>query len=171
MRRPSRTGKALVALVLTASLTTAQVSAPAPAQAQQMPAFQMPTLPQFNEEQVRQAITALVAFAAGIGGLALLAGILPGIGSSQGSTPSSTPTAKPTPSTQPSTTAAQTTSAEPTTTSVKPTTSATPAPTTTVEPSPGYAQHVADIKRRLSNNNEKAPLWAWTAPRLSLIHI
>ena len=73
MRRPSRTGKALVALALTASLTTAQVSAPAPAQAQQLPAFQTPTLPQFNEEQVRQAITALVALAAGIGGLALLA--------------------------------------------------------------------------------------------------
>ena len=165
MRRPSRTGKALVALVLTASLTTAQVSAPAPAQAQQLPAFQLPTLPQFNEEQVRQAITALVALAAGIGGLALLAGILPGIGSSQGSTPTSTPTAKPTPSTQPSTSAAPTTSAEPTTTSAKPTTSTAPAPTTSVEPSPGYAQHVAGIKRRLSNNNEEAPLWAWTAPR------
>ena len=165
MRRPSRTGKALMALALTASLTTAQVSAPAPAQAQQMPAFQMPTLPQFNEEQVRQAITALVALAAGIGGLALLAGILPGIGSSQGSTPTSTPTAKPTPSTQPSTSAAPTTSAELTTTSGKPTTSSAPAPTTSVEPSPGYAQHIADIKRRLSNNNEEAPLWAWTAPR------
>ncbi|MGV0362962.1 hypothetical protein ACUY2X_12895 [Corynebacterium minutissimum] len=165
MRRPSRTGKALVALVLTASLTTGQVSAPAPAQAQQMPAFQLPTLPQFNEEQVRQAITALVALAAGIGGLALLAGILPGIGSSQGSTPTSTPTAKPTPSTQPSTSAAPTTSAEPTTTSAKPTTSPTPAPTTSVEPSPGYAQHVADIKDRLANSEDKAPLWAWTAPR------
>lgn len=164
MRRPSRTGKALVALALTASLTTAQVSAPAPAQAQQLPAFRMPTLPQFNEEQVRQAITALVALAAGIGGLALLAGILPGIGSSQGSTPNSTSTAKPTPSTQPSTTTAPTTSAEPTT-SAKPTTSTTPAPTNTVEPSPKYAQHVADIKNRLAKSEDKAPLWAWAAPR------
>lgn len=165
MRRPSRTGKALVALALTASLSTAQVSAPAPAQAQQMPAFQMPTLSQFNEDQVRQAITALVALAAGIGGLALLAGILPGIGSSQGCTPTPTPTATPTRSTQPSTTATPTTSAKPTSTPAKPTTSTPAAPTTSVEPSPGYARHVAVIKDRLANSENKAPLWAWAAPR------
>ncbi|MBE7364205.1 exo-alpha-sialidase [Corynebacterium aurimucosum] len=165
MRRPSRTGKALVALVLTASLSTAQVSAPASAQAQQMPAFQMPTLPQFNEEQVRQAITALVALAAGIGGLALLASILPGIGSSQGSTPTPAPTSTPTPSTQPSTTATPTTSAKPTSTSTKPSTSTPAAPTTSVEPSPDYAKHVADIKERLANSEDEAPLWAWASPR------
>ena len=165
MRRPPRTGKALVALVLTASLATGQVTAPTPAQAQQLPAFQMPAMPQFNEEQFRQAITALVALAAGIGGLALLAGILPGIGSSQSPTPTPTPTAKPTPSEQPSTTAAPTASTKPSATSAKPTTSATPAPTTSVEPSSGYAQHVAGIKDRLANSEDKAPLWAWAAPR------
>ena len=165
MRRPTRTGKALIALVLTASRTTGQVTAPAPAQAQQFPSFPVSSFPQFNEEQVRQAITALVALAAGIGGLALLAGVLPGIGSSQGPTPTPTPTAKPTPSTQPSTTAAPTTSAQPSTTSAKPTTSTPAPPTTSVEPSSGYAQHVAGIKDRLANSEDKAPLWAWAAPR------
>ena len=52
---PPRTGKALVALALTASLVTGQATTPAPAEAQQFPAFQMPALPQFNEEQVQQA--------------------------------------------------------------------------------------------------------------------
>lgn len=165
MRRPPRTGKVLVALALIASLSTAPLTTPASAQAQQFPAPKMTVLPQFNEEQFRQAITALVSLAVGIGGLALLAGVLPGIGSSQGSTPTPTPTAKPTPSAQPSTTATPTTSAEPGTTSAKPTTSAPAAPTTSVEPSPGYAQHVADIKDRLSSSENKAPLWAWAAPR------
>ena len=99
MRRPPRTGKALVALALTASLVTGQATTPAPAEAQQFPSFQMPALPQLNEEQVRQAVAALVALAASVGGLALIAGILPGVGSSNGSSsapaPSTTPTATP----------------------------------------------------------------------------
>ncbi|AJI79475.1 hypothetical protein [Corynebacterium singulare] len=172
MRRPSRTGKALVALALTASLVTGQATSPAPAQAQQFPIFQMPALPQFNEEQVQQAVAALVALAASVGGLALIAGILPGVGSSNGSSsapaPSTTPATTPgTPtsmpeSTQPSTSPAPT---EEPSSSPEPTTSTAPAPVTSVEPSLGFAQHVAGIKDRLATSEEKNPLWAWTAPR------
>ena len=172
MRRPPRTGKTLVALALTASLVTGQATTPAPAEAQQFPSFQMPALPQFNEEQVRQAVAALVALAASVGGLALIAGILPGIGSSNGS--SSTPAPKTTPAATPSTPTSTPESTQPSTSpapteepssSAEPTTSTAPAPVTSVEPSPGFAQHVAGIKDRLATSEDKDPLWAWTAPR------
>lgn len=166
MRHPRRTGKALIALALTASLATGQVTTPAPTQAQQSPAFNMPGLPQLNEEQVRQIITAVVALAASVGGLALIAGILPGVGSSNGSSapaPSTTPKPTTTPeSTAPSTSPVPSTKPS---ASVEPTTSTTATPTTAVEPSPGYSQHVSEIKERLATSSDKAPLWAWTAPR------
>ena len=166
MRHPHSTGKALIALALTASLTAGQVTTPTPTQAQQSPAFSMQGLPQFNEEQIRQIITSVVALAASVGGLALIAGILPGVGSSNGSStpaPSTTPKLTTTPrATAPSTSPVPT--AKPST-SVEPTTSTTAAPTTAVKPSPGYSQHVSEIKERLATSSDKAPLWAWTAPR------
>ena len=156
MRRLSRSGKALVALTVTTSIFAVQASTPAPTQAQQVPAFQAPTLPEFNEEHARQVISALVALAAGVGGLALIANLLPGIGSSQSSKSSST-------SRSTATTTASS-SAVPTT-STQPTKSATPAPTTPLIPSPSYIQHVAEIRKRLATSTDKSPLWAWTAPR------
>ena len=151
MRRPPHTGKTLIGLALSASMITAQVIAPASATAQQFPVLQSPTIPNFSEEQVRQAVMALAALTAGIGGLALFAGILPVVGSSSLS-PNANPNGTPSsPTSTPNATA--------------PDTSTTPIPVVGVEPSPGYESHVKGIKERLSTSDESSPLWAWTAPR------